>query len=105
MPRQKSKNGKTELVRIPSTLCPAIEGRVYRRISPLDGHAELWWAVGVARKIGKRECFTDDFLVRHQAAVKEATDLACDWIKQHPNAADGPTSSNRVEPPSSPLAA
>jgi len=93
MPSKPKKENKQSnyVITLRSEICPAVAANVFRR-STADGHTYLDYEISRAWKSGSRQGYSSRFYARNRDGIKEVVDLACDWIEQHPQAADGPLS-------------
>jgi hypothetical protein len=70
----------------------AVAASIFRGNTP-DGHCYLYFEISRAWKSqsSNREGYSKKFYERNQSALVNVVNLASQWIKDHPEAADGPT--------------
>ena len=69
----------------------AVAANIFRSNTP-DGHCYLYFEISRAWKSqsSNREGYSKKFYERNQQALVNVVNQACQWIKEHPEAADGP---------------
>lgn len=87
----KKKKDTNYVITLRSESCPAIAANIFRR-STQDGHTYLDFEISRAWKSGSREGYSSRFYARNRDGLREVVEMACDWIENNPQAADGPLS-------------
>ena len=74
----------------------AIGANIFRGNTP-DGHCYLYFELSRSWKSqsSNREGYSKKFYDRNEQALMNVVKQACQWIEQHPEAADGPVAESK----------
>ena len=74
----------------------AVAANIFRGSTP-DGHTYLYFELSRSWKSqsSNREGYSKKFYERNHDALQNVVSLATEWIKKHPEAADGPAAASQ----------